>query len=236
MAPTGLHFLPSLRRRLYFLIRVLVLLAAWQQCARASVPNFQHVSRGFLIHFDANDTYSFWVTVLPSIIMSQIEPMFIENRRIFVRESSSRMYSPYVFAIGQLIGEIPYNVMCALAYWALMVFPIGFGNGSAGTNGTGFQLLVTLFFFMFGVSLGQLIAAISPSIQVAVLFNPFLGLVPGTFCGVTIPYPTMISFWRSWLYYLDPYTWAISAMVSTELQYVAFSYIVQWADMNSTVA
>ncbi|KAF9003771.1 hypothetical protein BDZ89DRAFT_1080859 [Hymenopellis radicata] len=159
----------------------------------------------------------FWVTILPAIIMSQIEPLFISNRRIFIRESSSRIYSPYIFALGQLIGELPYNTMCALVYWVLMVYPTGFGKGSAGTSGTGFQLLVILFFFMFGVSLGQLIAALSPSVQVAVLFNPFISLVLVTFCGVTIPYATMIKFWRSWIYYLNPYTWSISAMVATEL-------------------
>ena len=36
-------------------------------------------------------------------------------------ESSSRIYSPYVFAIGQLIGEIPYSVLCAILYWVLTV-------------------------------------------------------------------------------------------------------------------
>lgn len=226
MASTGLYLLAPLRRCIHLSLCVTVLLAARQQRARAPIPCFQHVST---YHFAFNVymlifSYSFWVTIMPAIIMSQIEPMFIDNRHIFVRESSSRIYSPYVFAIGQLIGEIPYNVMCALAYWVLMVYPTGFGDGSAGTNGTGFQLLVILFFFMFGVSLGQLVAAISPSTQVAVLFNPFLGLVLVTFCGVTIPYPTMISFWRSWLYYLNPYTWAISAMVSTELQYVPFFF------------
>jgi hypothetical protein len=44
-------------------------------------------------------------------------------------------------------------------------------------------------FQTFGISLGQLIAAISPSVQVAVLFNPVIGLVLGTFCGITLPYP-----------------------------------------------
>lgn len=71
---------------------------------------------------------------------------------------------------------------------------------------------------LFGVSLGQLVAALSPSIQVAVLFNPFLGLVLGTFCGVQIPYPAMGTFWRTWLYPLDPFTRTLAAMVSTELQ------------------
>ena len=94
------------------------------------------------------------------------------------------MYSPYVFAIGQLLGEIPYNVLCGLLYWVLMVrfvyvywpiywhflqvFPIGFGQGTYGLNGAGFQLLIVLFMLLFGISLGQLIAALSPSVQVSV--------------------------------------------------------------------
>ncbi|KAL1762505.1 ABC-2 type transporter-domain-containing protein [Schizophyllum commune] len=156
----------------------------------------------------------FWITVLPAVVMNQIEPMFIMNRRIFVREASSRIYSPYVFAIGQLLGEIPYSVICGIIYWVLMVYPQGFGQGAAGlklilSSGTGFQLL--------GVSIGQFIAAISPNIQTAVLFNPFISLVLATFCGVTIPYPTMIKFWRSWIYELDPFTRTLAAMVSTEL-------------------
>jgi ATP-binding cassette subfamily G (WHITE) protein 2 (SNQ2) len=159
----------------------------------------------------------FWVVVLPAIVMAQIEPLFILNRRIFFREASSRIYSPYVFAIGQLIGEIPYSLVCGVLYWVLMVYPMGFGQGSAGLNGTGFQLLVILFMLLFGVTLGQMVAALSPSVQVAVLFNPFIGLVLATFCGVTIPYPTMIGFWRSWLYQLNPYTRTLASMVSTEL-------------------
>ncbi|KAL0951841.1 hypothetical protein HGRIS_008502 [Hohenbuehelia grisea] len=159
----------------------------------------------------------FWTTLLPALVMAQIEPLFIMNRRVFIRESSSRIYSPYVFAIGQLLGELPYNALCGIVYWVLMVYPIGFGQGTAGTNGTGFQLLIIIFMLLFGVSLGQLIAAVSPSVQVAVLFNPFIGLFLSTFCGVTIPYPTMIKFWRSWVYQLDPYTRTLAAMLSTEL-------------------
>lgn len=36
-------------------------------------------------------------------------------------EASSRIYSPYVFAIGQLLGEMPYSILCAVLYWVLMV-------------------------------------------------------------------------------------------------------------------
>ena len=94
---------------------------------------------------------------------------------------------------------------------------MGFGQGSAGVGGEFFQLLVILFMELFGVSLGQLIGAISPSMQIAPLFNPFLMLMLGTFCGVTIPYPTLATYWR-WLYQLVPYTRTLAAMLSTELQ------------------
>ncbi|KAJ3512950.1 hypothetical protein NLJ89_g3230 [Agrocybe chaxingu] len=138
-------------------------------------------------------------------------------RELQFRVFAIRIYSPYVFAIGQLIGEIPYSVLCGVLYWVLMVYPMGYGQGSAGLNGTGFQLLIIIFMLLFGVTLGQMVAALSPSVQVAVLFNPFIGLVLSTFCGVPIPYPTMNGFWRSWLYELDPYTRTLAAMVSTEL-------------------
>ena len=58
--------------------------------------------------------------------------------------------------------------------------------------------------------------------QVAVLFNPFIDIVLGTLCGVTIPFPTMNTFWRSWLYQLNPYTRTLAAMISTELQWVSY--------------
>ncbi|THH06687.1 hypothetical protein EW146_g9533 [Bondarzewia mesenterica] len=159
----------------------------------------------------------FWTSILLGLVVPQLEPVFINNRRIFIREASSKIYSPYVFAVGQLLGEIPYSILCAILYWVLMVYPMGFGQGSAGTNGTGFQLLVVLFTELFAVTLGQFIASISPSIQISVLWTPFISVVLGNLCGVTIPYPTMLPFWKDWLYQLDPFTRMLAAMLSTEL-------------------
>jgi ATP-binding cassette subfamily G (WHITE) protein 2 (SNQ2) len=48
---------------------------------------------------------------------------------------------------------------------------MGYGHGSAGINGTGFQLLIILFMLLFGVSLGQMVAALSPSVQVGRLLS-----------------------------------------------------------------
>lgn len=43
---------------------------------------------------------------------------------------------------------------------------MGFGQGTEGINGTGFQLLIILFMLLFGVTMGQMVAALSPSVQV----------------------------------------------------------------------
>jgi ATP-binding cassette, subfamily G (WHITE), member 2, SNQ2 len=96
---------------------------------------------------------------------------------------------------------------------------MGFGQGSAGTSGTGFQLLLILITELFAVTLGQLVASITPSIQIAALFTPPIMISLGNMCGVTIPYPTLGKFWRSWLYQIDPYTRMLSAILSTELTY-----------------
>lgn len=117
-------------------------------------------------------------------------------------EFSRGMYSPEVFAIAQLLGEVPCCVLCATVYWIIMViwsntlvlyltdrelqiFAQGFGQGSAGLGGTGLQLVVLIFVELFGVSLGQLVAAITPSVQVGILLDPFIMVILEIFCLYT---------------------------------------------------
>lgn len=70
---------------------------------------------------------------------------------------------------------------------------------------------------LFSVTLGQTIAALTPSSFISSLLNPFLVIVFALFCGVTIPKPQIPKFWRVWLYELVPFTRLIGGMVTTEL-------------------
>lgn len=61
----------------------------------------------------------------------------------------------------------------------------------------------------------QAIAAYSPNEYFASLVNPIAigtGLI--TFCGVLVPYSYIQPFWRYWLYYLDPFTYLVGALVT----------------------
>jgi ATP-binding cassette subfamily G (WHITE) protein 2 (SNQ2) len=157
----------------------------------------------------------FIATVVPALILAQVEPTYIVARNIFIREDSSKMYSPWVFSFGQLLAEMPNSFLCATAFFLLLTYPAGFQTDSSRA---GYQFLIILVTEIFSVTLGQAIAALSPSIFIAALFNPFLQVIMGVFCGVTIPAPNMVKFWRVWMYPLDPFTRLVSGMVSTELQ------------------
>ncbi|KAL7416336.1 putative ATP-binding cassette transporter [Mrakia frigida] len=156
----------------------------------------------------------FIATVLPAIIISQVEPTYIMSRQTFNREASSRMYSSIVFSTSQLIAEMPYSILCAVGFFVLFYFPMGFQSASDRAGYHFFMILVTE---IYSVTLGQAVAAISPSIVVFPLFNPFLLVIFSLFCGVTIPFPQIPFFWRKWMYDLDPFTRLIAGLVSTEL-------------------
>jgi ABC-type multidrug transport system permease subunit len=88
----------------------------------------------------------FIVTVLPALVLAQIEPQYIMSRNTYVREASSKMYSAtvsgtcsgtsraatdsylfcQVFALCQMLAEMPYSVLCAVGFYLLWYFPIGF--------------------------------------------------------------------------------------------------------------
>jgi len=157
----------------------------------------------------------FFATILPALILAQIEPQYIMSRMTFNREASSKMYSSTIFALTQLIAETPYSILCAVAFFLLVYYGVGLPSASSRS---GYFFIMILITEIYSVTLGQAVAALSPSILVAALFNPFLLVLFSVFCGVTAPPATLPYFWRSWMYHLDPFTYLIEGLVSDVLQ------------------
>ncbi|MBW0570706.1 hypothetical protein O181_110421 [Austropuccinia psidii MF-1] len=135
-------------------------------------------------------------------------------RIIFIREASSKTYSEEVFALSQFMAEVPYSTLCAVSYFLLWYFLVGFKNSSSNA---GYACLMIWLVEMFAVTLGQAIAALSPSSFIASQTNAPLAVTMNLFCGVTVPQPLMPKFWRYWMYELNPYTRIISGLVVNEL-------------------
>ncbi|BGP12093.1 hypothetical protein JCM10213_005199 [Rhodosporidiobolus nylandii] len=155
-----------------------------------------------------------YLVIIPVLLMAQIQPLFLQNRHTFVREASSRTYSATVFGLAQLIAEIPYSILCAVLFFLIFYYPIGFQYDS---DRAGYHFLFVLLLEIYSITLGQAIAALSPSEHVAESANPFLIVIFTVFCGVTIKPADMQHFWRSWLYYLNSFTWLVEGTMVNEM-------------------
>jgi ATP-binding cassette subfamily G (WHITE) protein 2 (SNQ2) len=156
----------------------------------------------------------FQVTVLPALILAQVEPKYAISRMIFYRESSSKMYGQFAFASSLVVAEMPYSLLCAVGFFLPIYYMPGLRHESWAA---GYQFLMIVITELFSVTLGQMIAALTPSPFISALLNPFVIITFALFCGVTIPPAAMPKFWRSWLYELDPFTRLVGGMVVTEL-------------------
>lgn len=156
----------------------------------------------------------FQITVLPALLMPQVELMFVIKRAIFFREQLSKMYSTFTFTLAMVVAELPYSILCSVVFFLPLYFIPGFQSESSRA---GYQYFMVLITELFAVTLGQVLASISPSAFVASQFDPFIVITFALFCGVTIPAPQMPEGWRVWLYQLDPFTRLIGGTVTTAL-------------------
>ncbi|KAJ9489538.1 hypothetical protein VN97_g3742 [Penicillium thymicola] len=157
----------------------------------------------------------FNVTVLPAIILQMVQPRYDMSRLIFYRESASKTYSQFAFALSLVLAEMPYSILCAVCFFLPLYYIPGFQTESSRA---GYQFLIILITEIFSVTLGQMISALTPNSFIASQLNPPIVIIFSLFCGVAIPKPQMPGFWRAWLYDLDPFTRLIGGMVVTELQ------------------
>lgn len=157
---------------------------------------------------------AFQVTIIPVLILAQVEPKYDLSRLIFYRESAAKAYKQFPFALSMVIAEMPYSVLCAVAFFLPIYYVPGFSSES---HRAGYQFFMVLITEIFAVTLGQAISALTPSTLTAALLNPPVIIILNLFCGVAIPKMQIPKFWRSWLYELNPFTRLISGMVVTEL-------------------
>ncbi|KAH9823546.1 ABC-2 type transporter-domain-containing protein [Melampsora americana] len=151
---------------------------------------------------------------LLAFVVVQVEPMFIMARTIFLRELASRTYTEEVFAISQFLAEIPNSTLSAVVYYCLWYFLTG---SNRKPDRAGYAVLMIWLLVVFAVSLGQAIAALSPSVFVAMQVNPTVVTVLTLFCGIIVPQPKLKEFWRTSMYNLDPFTRLMSGLVVNEL-------------------
>ncbi|KAK9711754.1 ATP-binding cassette transporter snq2 [Basidiobolus ranarum] len=156
----------------------------------------------------------FQSSVMGTIFMNLSQPRFIEERNVYNREHSSKMYGWKPFWLSIMLTEIPFISVTITCFWLLYYYICGFNQSSSHAI---YSWLMYLIFAYFCISLGQTIASFSSSKQMAALLNPFFFSMLNLFCGVVVPYSSMPGFWKAWMYWLDPFHYWIEGLVTNEL-------------------
>jgi len=156
----------------------------------------------------------FQVTVLPALILAQVQPKYAIARSLSYKEQAAKAYRTIPFAMSMVVAEIPYSLLCAVFFFIPIYYIPGLRSAP---KYAGYQFFMILVVEQFAVSLGQMIAALTPTPKLSSLLNPPIMITFALFAGVTIPFPQMPLFWRSWLYYLAPFSHLVNGMMVTEL-------------------
>ncbi|KAF9088861.1 hypothetical protein BGX23_007058 [Mortierella sp. AD031] len=160
----------------------------------------------------------FQIMVMAALLVNMCQPRFITERQWFYRELAGKYYGWKPFAISIMVIEVPYILLSATIFFAVFYWTVGFVSDSTLTF---FTWLMVMIFCLFAITLGQLIAALTPSTQVAALLNPFIFSTLNLFCGVMISKELMPKFWSSWMYWLDPYHYVVEAITTVQLHNVS---------------
>jgi ABC-type multidrug transport system permease subunit len=62
--------------------------------------------------------------------------------------------------------------------------------------------------------IGQFVAAYAPNPTFAALVNPLIICILTLFCGIFVPYRQLNVFWKYWLYWLNPFNYVVSGMLT----------------------
>ncbi len=152
-----------------------------------------------------------WMFVAPGVI-NQLQPLFIERRNLYdAREKKSRIYSWKAFVASLIISEMPYLCVCAVLYFVCWYYTVGFPSDSSKAGASFFVVFAYEFLY---TGIGQFIAAYAPNPVFAAIVNPLIIGIMVSFCGILVPYVQLVSFYKYWMYWINPITYLVGGMLT----------------------
>lgn len=162
----------------------------------------------------------FMLLLLCLVLMVLLQPRLIELRKIYdSRERYSNMYHWSVFVAANIIVEIPFNFVISSLGFVCWYFPVGWWRDISAGRGA-FMYLVFILYQVYHTTFSQAVAIVSPNAETAAMITTLFYTFILAFSGVLQPLRQLVNFWH-FAYYISPFTWLVSAMVSAGTHDVA---------------
>lgn len=110
-------------------------------------------------------------TIISVPLANQLQVPFIDMRTIYeIRERPSRMYSWTALVTSQILAEVPWNVLGSTLFFICWYWTVGLPTSRGGYT----WLMLSVVNAIYYTTVGQAIAAMSPTAEIAALLFSFL--------------------------------------------------------------
>eukprot|EP00668_Euglena_longa_P010950 GGOE01013286.1.p1 GENE.GGOE01013286.1~~GGOE01013286.1.p1 ORF type:complete len:285 (+),score=106.84 GGOE01013286.1:2-856(+) len=146
------------------------------------------------------------------LFANTVQGLIAVERTVFYRERASHMYYPWVYDTAMGIAELPYvtfncAVLTCIYYWMVGL------NSDAAVFFSWF--LVFWLYVLFYTYLGLFLACVMPTEELATVVAGAVTSLGSLLAGFMLPKDSIPWWWR-WLYYINPMTYAVQPILSSQ--------------------
>lgn len=135
----------------------------------------------------------------------------------FEARERNGIYDYKALTTALIVVEIPWQIINFTLVFFCSYWTVGFPNSSTIA---GYSYFIWLLLSYFCTSWNQLVAAIFPNMQTAGLANSLFWNILMIFSGILVPHASLNTFYRYWLYWLDPFRWFLGGHIENTLHNV----------------
>ncbi|KAJ4721730.1 Pleiotropic drug resistance transporter [Melia azedarach] len=139
-------------------------------------------------------------------------PYVETERTVMYRERFAGMYSPWAYALAQVIIEAPY-VCIQTVIFVIITYPmIGYYKSAHKILWFFYNMLCTQMYYSY---LGMFLMSLTPIYPIAAIISAACFPMLNLFSGFFVPQPQIPKWWI-WLYYLMPSSWTINCLLTSQ--------------------
>ncbi|XP_021898918.1 LOW QUALITY PROTEIN: pleiotropic drug resistance protein 3-like [Carica papaya] len=152
------------------------------------------------------------VTFLGINNCSSVLPYIARERTVMYREKFAGMYSPWTYALAQVMIEMPYLFIETVEFVIITYPMIGYYGSAYKVFWYFYSVFCALLSFNY---LGMLLVSLTPNELMAAILSSAFYTIFNLFAGFLIPQPQIPKWWI-WLYYLAPTSWILNGLLTSQ--------------------
>ncbi|KAM9960229.1 hypothetical protein ACTFIW_009357 [Dictyostelium discoideum] len=161
--------------------------------------------------------FIFETLILGILLIFVVLPQFIMQQAYFKRDFASKFYSWFPFAISIVAVEIPIVIISGTVFFFCSFWTTGLYTKFNEINF--YFWFILILYLLFCVSFGQAVSAISVNLFLAHTLIPLLIVFLFLFCGAIVIPSSIPTFWRGWVYHLNPCRYFMEGIVTNVLKH-----------------